>query len=319
VDPHDFAVYRFLSPDGEARFWAGRRVIDPMTPAREIAARTHLSENAVRARMRGLAERGFLRTSAVTPNPSLFDAQVHVVEIPVRTSSDSDRLFEDLALVDGVVFARDTMDDGERKVRVNFAADRAATSARTVSLLGRLCSAAALPAPVPYLIPRCEAELSPLDWRILAARMRLPDADLGELAENLHVSEKTTARRHHRLVAERAFWWTHGADSEEFPLALVRVRLRESGDRTTVTKRVLERVGEWMPVAIDGLGLPVEEASMLVAGLAPADAPTSLERAVRALSTVPGVASVQRTFPLGSRAYPAWWADHVTSRLSRAR
>jgi DNA-binding Lrp family transcriptional regulator len=319
MDSVDFAVYRFLSPDGEARFWAGRRVIDPMMPAREIAARTRLSENAVRARLRGLAERGYLRTSAVTPNPSLFDARAFVTEIPVRTSVDSDRLFEDLALVDGVVFARDTMDEGERKVRVHFLAERDAATARTVSLLGRLCSAPTPPTATPYLLPPCEIELSPLDWRILAARMRLPDADLGELAKSVHVSDKTTARRHHRLAAARAFWWTHGPESEEFPLALVRVRVRDASHRASVTKLVIQKFEEWMPAAADGLGLPAEEASILVAGLTPADSPTFLERVVRGLTAVPGVVDVQRTFPLGSRAYPAWLADRVAERVPSPR
>jgi DNA-binding Lrp family transcriptional regulator len=319
VDPVDFAVYRYLSPGGEARFWAGRRTIDPTLPAREIARHVGLSENAVRSRLRGLADRGYLRGSAVVPNPSLFDARVFVVEIPVRTPADADRLFHDLALVEGVVFARDTLDEGDRRVRVHFVSDRDPTTARRSGLLARLASAGAPLVPTVYAIPPCDAELTPLDWRVLATRMRHPDADLGELAGLVHLSPKTTARRQHRLIGSRAFWWTHSPESEEFPLALLRVRLRDPGQRGPVTRRLEEHATAWMPVASDGLGLEREAAAKLIAGLVPADAPTALERTVKEVSELAGVEEVQRTFPLGSRSYPTWFVERVNERLPLPR
>jgi len=319
VDPVDFAVYRYLSPGGEARFWAGRRIIDPTIPAREIAARVGLSENAVRARLRSLADRGYLKGSAVTPNPALFEAQVRSVEIPIESSGESERLFRDLALVDGVVFARDTLDEGDRRVRVHFVTDQEATTARIVALLARL-AAPRTPSPAaPYYVPPAEREPSPLDWRLLAARMRNPDADLGELAELVGISAKTAARRHHLLHAGRAWWWTHGPDSEEFPLALLRIYLRDSSARRAVTKRVADRAPAWMPVAPDGLGQEPDENSAIVAVLVPADAPTTLERMVKEISDLAGVERVQRTFPLGSRTYPTWFVDRVAERIPARR
>ena len=318
MDHLDFAVYRFLSADGEARFWAGRRIVDPDIPAREIAERVGVSENGVRARLRGLSEKGYLRGREVTPNPSMFGVRVHVAEIPVQSPSDAERVFRDLALVEGVVFARDTLDEGKRHVGVYFVSDRESTTARRVGLLRRLAPTGEVLTVEPYWIPACERENTPLDWRLLQAITRWPEATPAETARSVGVSLKTTARRLRQLVASRAVWSTHGSNSEEFPLALIRLELRDPSDRAAVEAAVWEGAGAWMPVAHDGLGLEPEEAVREVAGLVPADSPTAVERVVQKLSGVPGVSGVHRTFALGSRSYPAWFrdriADHVPSR-----
>jgi DNA-binding Lrp family transcriptional regulator len=323
VDPVDFAVYRYLSPGGEARFWAGRRVIDPTIPAREIADHVGVSENAVRSRLKGLASQGFLRGSAVTPNPSLFGASVHVIEIPVPTPVAAEQLIRDLELIEGVVFARDTLGEGDRSVRVHFVSDRESTLPRQLALLRRLAPSEGSLSPTEYLIPPCAEELSTLDWKLLDVRMRQPDAEIGEIARAAHVSAKTTARRLHRLVGSRAFWWTHGADSEEFPLALVRVFVTDPAQREPIARSVQQHAPAWMPVAFDGLGLDPTAAGTVVAGLVPADAPTALERQVGEYAKLPGVVRVVRTFPLGSRTYPAWFADrvadHVPARATAAK
>ena len=315
MDPRDFAVYRFLSPQGEARFWGGRRVVDPTIPAREIAERVGLSENGVRARLAGLAARGFLRGTAVTPNPSLFGVRLFVAELPVRTAAEAERLYRDLALVDGVVFARDTLDETDRQLRVYFVAESDSTTARRVALLRRLAPEEQLRGPQPYWIPVCERELSPLDWRLLRAFCLHPDGTIAEIARETHLSPKTAARRYHGLIDARACWWTHGEDSEEFPLALVRVEVVDSAHRSAVAREVLKETTAWMPVAGDGLGIEPGAAATVVAGLVPADAPVALERWVKRVAALPGVASVRRTFALGSRTYPTWFADRVAAHV----
>ena len=51
VDPIDYAIYRYLSPDGLIRFWGSRRLVDPRVSTREIAEKVKLSEAGVRARI----------------------------------------------------------------------------------------------------------------------------------------------------------------------------------------------------------------------------------------------------------------------------
>jgi DNA-binding Lrp family transcriptional regulator len=315
MDPLDFAIYRYLSPGGEARFWAGRRVIDPTIPAREIAEQVGISENGVRARLRSLAERGFIGPKSVIPNPSLFGARVWVAELPVKDAGEVDRVLRDLALVDGVVFARDVMDEDERKIRVHFVSDTESTTARRTALLRRFSPTGQLRAPQPYWIPPCDRELSPLDWRVLDALWRRPDASIAEIAGAVGISLKTAARRFHQLIDSRACWWTPGPEVEEFPLALVWVYVKSPEDRDSVAGKIAKEASAWMPAAGDGIGLEPKDFSASIAGLVPADAPTILERMLRKWAGLPGVTKVRRTFALGSMSYPTWFGEQIRARV----
>ena len=315
MDSLDFAIYRYLSPEGDARFWAGRRVVDPRVTAREIAARVGISENGVRARLRSLTKQGFLRGTAVAPNPSLFGVRTLVAKVPVKAPGDVKRVFHDLALVEGVVFARDTIDEEDRTVQAYFVSDGPRTTARRTALLRRLSPTAEVSEPVPYWIPECERPLSPLDWRILHAVRLRPDSTLAEIATAQHIGLKTLARRYHQLIDSRACWWTLGPDSEEFPLALVAVELSSPTLREAVNDGILKAGPGWIPVSSDGLGLEPSSALTVVAGLLPIEAPAILERAVGKIGELPGVVRVRRTFALGSRTYPDWFTERIAERV----
>jgi hypothetical protein len=251
----------------------------------------------------------------VIPNPSLFGTRVYAAEIPVRKVNDVERVFRDLAFAEGVLFARDTLDESDRHIRVHFVSDNDPTAARRAILLRRLSPTGQLRGPEPYWIPRCELALSPLDWRTLHAVWSHPDATITELAREMQVSFRTAARRYHQLIESRACWWTHGSDSEEFPLGLVQLELRDPSERDRVTAWILDEGTSWMPVADDGLGLEAGSAPATLSGLVPADAPTVLEKFVRKCVELPAVAEVRRTFPLGSESYPAWFADRIADRI----
>ena len=315
VDALDFAIYRYLSPEGEARFWAGRRVVDPRVTAREIGERVGISENGVRSRLRNLTKRGFLRGTAVSPNPSLFGVRTQVAKLPVKEPGDVKRIFRDLALVDGVIFARDTLDEDERTVQAYFVSDTPRTMNRRAALLRRLSPTGELTEPTPYWIPSCERSLSPLDWRMLQTVRLHPDSSIAKIAEAQRISLKTAARHYHELIEARACWWTLGPDSEEFPLALISVQLAGSAQRDAVVGEILREGPGWMPVSGDGLGLEPTRASAIVAGLVPIEAPTILERTVARISELRGVARVRRTFALGSMTYPDWFTERIADRV----
>ncbi len=316
MDPLDFAIYRYLSPNGEARFWAGRRIVDPTIPVREIAERVGVSENGVRARLRHLTERGFVGRTAVTPNPSLFGVRVAVLQLPVKEAGDVERMLRDIALVDGVVFARDVMDEEDRKIRVHFVSDSEATTARRAALLRRLSPAGLNRAPEDYWIPSCERELSPLDWRVLRAVWQTPDASMAQVASSVGVSLKTTARRLQELRASRACWWTPGPGVEEFPLALVRLLLEREEQREGVLGQIAKAANPWMPVAPDGDGTDPATRPPTLSLLVPADAPAVLERAVQKFAVIPGVRRVHRTYALGSMIYPTWYGERLKERAA---
>jgi len=319
MDPLDLAVYRFLAPGGVARFWAGRRVIDPRITSREIAAHVGASESGVRRRLQRLADRGYLQDRTVLPNPSLFGQQVFVVDLLVREPREVDQILRDLSLIDGVVFTRDILDESQRKVRVHFVTEDEAGAQRRAKLIGRLAASTGPVQPRAYYIPACESNLSPIEWRVLLFLRHNADATLADLGDAARISLRSAARCYHHLIDSHAAWWTHGPESEEFPLALVQADLASEAHREPVAEWIRTTEANWIPVARDGLGLSPGRAHSETAGLVPADAPAALERFVRRLANLDGVDSVRRTFALGSSIYPRWFTDRIAARVVAGR
>lgn len=318
MDAKDYAIYRYLSPDGVARFWASRRVIDPRATARGIADRVGLSEAGVRARLRSLRENGLLRGSAVTLNPSLFGASVLVVDVPVRVPKESDQIFRDLAVVDGLLFARDLLDEEERRVTVYLVSESSGATARRVALLRRLAPGGLVHGPRPYWIPTCSRNPTALDWKLLAAFRRQPDSTVASIAADAGVGVKTTARRFDLLLDSHACWWSHSSDSEEWPLSLLSVALDPGADPLEVAGRLAREIPNWLPVARDGFGVGPDEASASVGGLVPVVTPAALETTVRRALELERVANVRRTFGLRSATFSSWLDERLSIRLRSA-
>ncbi len=316
IDETDFAVYRYLAPDGAARFWGSRRVIDPRAGAREIAERLGISETGVRTRLRSLRERGYLADAEVWPNPSLFGVELQVAELPVDEVGESRRLLDDLGLVDGVTFARDVLDERDRTLQVYFVAGGPAEVERRARLLRRLVGRNEVRGPRPYFVPPAARPLTPLDWRIVRALRAAPEDGLQRIARSVGISLKTLGRRFHALLEGRAVWWSHGARAVEFPLALLTVGTDPAADVDALATRVSSETRTWMPVASDGRGLPPTARPPEFAGLLLADSPVAVEAAAGRLLDRAGVATVRRTFALGSAIYRAWFDEQIARRTS---
>ena len=265
--------------------------------------------------MKGLEERGFLRGRETGANPSLFGVSLVVSEIPLHEPHEAEDLFRELALVDGVTFARDILDETDRSVRVFYVSDNPAATARRTSLLRELAPSSELRGPVPYWIPSCDRALTRLDWRMLEAFRKHPEATQRDLAEEVGVSLKTTAGRLHQLLESRAMWSALSSSSEEFPLAMLSILVREGVDPVTVARDVVRVHPSWMPVAADGAGVPPSEAPRGFAGLVPAESPVALEQAVRRTLAIEGVASIRRTFALGSATFPQWFDERLVAQM----
>lgn len=318
MDTIDYAIYRYLSPDGQIRFWGSRRSVDPRVSVREIAERVGLSEAGVRARLRAMEQRGFLRGRETWLNPSLFGVSLVVAEVPVEGPHDAEQLLRELGLVDGVTFARDIMDERDREIQVYYISDGPASTARRTSLLRRISPSGQLRGPTPYWIPPCSRPLTRLDWRTLRAYRKLPEATQAELATEVGISVKTAALRLHRLLDTRACWSALSSSSEEMPLALLSVAIREGTDASGVSHEVSATNPVWMPVAPDGMGVSPTKPPSILAGLVPADSPTALEQAIRRTLAIEGVANVRRTFALGSASYPQWADERLYAMAGSA-
>ena len=318
MDALDYAIYRYLSLDGLIRFWGARRLVDPLVTAREIADRVGLSEAGVRARLKGLEQHGFVRGRETGLNPSLFGVSLVVSEIPARDSQDAERMLRELALVEGVTFARDVLDEKERTIRVYYVSDTPNSTARRTALLRKLAPTPEVRGPAPYWIPPCDREMTRLDWRMLKAFRDQPEATRSDLAKSVGISLKTAASRLRRLLDSKAAWSTLGSTSDELPLALLSIAVHESTDPSAVAREVARLHPGWMPVALDGSGVPPTESPRVVAGLLPAESPAVLEQALRQTLSVEGVKNVRRTFALGSATFPQWFDDRLSVQLKTA-
>ncbi|HYB78798.1 MAG TPA: winged helix-turn-helix transcriptional regulator [Thermoplasmata archaeon] len=315
MDALDYAIYRYLSSDGLIRFWGARRLVDPLVSARGIADKVGLSEAGVRVRLKGLEQQGYVRGRETGVNPSLFGVSLVVAEVPVQEPHDAERMLRELALVDGVTFARDVLDEKDRAIRVYYVSDTPTATARRTALLRKLAPTPEVRGPAPYWIPACERELTRLDWRLLAAFRAHPQATRSELAHTTGISLKTAAARFRRLLESKACWSTLSSASEELPLALFSVTVREKGDPLGVARAVAGLLPGWMPVAPDGSGVSPSEAAREVAGLVPSESPAALEHALRRTLTVEGVTNVRRTFALGSATFPQWFDDRLSAQM----
>jgi DNA-binding Lrp family transcriptional regulator len=318
VDATDYAIYRELSPDRLIRFWASRRLVDPRISAGEIARRIGLSEAGVRARLRSLRTKGLLRGTEVSLHPAVFGASVVMADIAVRSPAEAEHLFRDLAVADGVVFARDLLDEEDRKVYVYYLSENPALTARRTALLTRLSPTGKVGGPRPYWLPPCERVPTPLDWKLLAVFRREPDATLARFAAKAGVSLKTAGRRFNALLDARACWWSMSDDSDEWPLAVLRISLRPGTDPASVAAEIARTNEVWLPVAPDGFGLDPDGPERPLVGLVPAERPAALEKAVRQILAIEGVASVRRTFGLGSKTYSHWVDERLPGVAPRA-
>jgi DNA-binding Lrp family transcriptional regulator len=318
VDARDFAVLRWLSIDGVARFWGSRRVLDPRVTARQIARKVGLSETSVRTRLKSLEGRGLIRGHELWPNPSLFGAKVLMAEVRVRTTRDVARLFEEFALVDGVLLARDFLDLEMRRLQVYYVADTPADTQRRTALLRRLAQPESMTGPVPVFTPPGPTDLGPLDWSVLAAMGRHPDYGVARIADEVGVSLKTAARRFHRLLDDRACWYVPGPDTEDGPWAFVQVRCTDRAARDAVAERLPRMFESWMPLAPESGTRPDADPEREFSGLLLMESLAQLERGIRTLEAVPGVESAYRGFALGTRTYPSWFRRQIEGRI-RAR
>ncbi len=309
---------RWLAPDGMARFWGSRRVIDPRVSAREIAQHVGLSETSVRMRLHRLEQRGLLTGREVWPNPSLFGVREVRAEVVVRGTRDTARLLEELALVDGVVYARDLLDPQARLLSIYYVSDNPTDTARRTALIRRLAPSGSLTGPVPVPTPPGPRTLAPLDWALLAEMCRHPEHGVGRLAAGLGASLKTVARRYHGLLDSKACWYTPGPETLDGPWSYVRVTCDSAAARPEVEQEFGRLFPSWIPLSPDSMARHPSSGAEQFSGLLLMESLGELERDLRRVEAMRGVASVYQAFSLGTRTYPHWFYQRIVEEAQLA-
>ena len=311
----DAAIYRALFPRSEARFWGSCSIIDPRITPMELARRTGLARSTVQARLKRWTQIGFFLGYEVWPNPRLFGAGVATVDIPAESPAEVDRLLDELSMVDGVLSARDLLDECGRTVRVHLVDDGAKVLARRVQLIRRIAAVSQDLTPQPYWIPDPAQPLSTLDWRIAACYRSFPDASLSAASSSLGITPRTLSTRRERLIESSALWWLLITRSARFPIAAFFVKTRDGSWRSRVKSRLAEELPGWIPCADDGFGRPPGEDLDMVAGLTLTETPASVDDWARRIASIAGVASVRWRLPRTFRSYREWLDRQLAAQI----
>lgn len=317
TDRTDFEIFRALFPLREARFWGSRSVIDPRITVAEIAKRVGLSRTAVRARLLNWKRIGYWQGYEIWPNPTALGVGMATVDVPTRTPSEADHLFDDLSLVDGVLSARYLLDDDGRVVRVYLVSDKTESLERRVRLIQRLTRIPRELRAQPYWIPGTPGTLSTLDWRILGYYRAHPEGNLTTGAASLRITPKTLAHRRDQLLDSCAMWWILDSSSTKLPVTAMYLKLGDPSARGQVKRDLEHALQSWLPCADHGYGVEPSVDTDSIAGLAFADTPADVEEIVRRILAIPGVVAVRSRTPHSFRSYPDWFDRAIAQRIGQ--
>ena len=315
IDPDSVPILAAMLPGGEARFWSSRAVIDPRVTPTEISRRTGLSRSTVQNRIRGWRQRGFLSGSEVWPNPKLLGAHLATIDTTLGPGVAVDGVLESLSKIEGVLSARDYLDEHGRSVRIYVADDGPTGLERRTRLIQHLSGSSRRLTAEPHWIPDPPSPLTALDWKIIACARAYPEDSLVRASTRLRVSPRTLARRRDRLIDAHALWWLLTTDNSKLPVADFFVRLRDPSRFRDVRNQLDREIDGWIPCAPDGFGEAPGRRSDLIAGLAFVDSPAVLDGVARRLATLAGVESVHWRIPCGLRSFPEWFDRGIRAHL----
>lgn len=290
-------------------------MIDPRVTPTEIARRTGLSRSTVQSRLGSWRQLGFLTAAEVWPNPKLFGVHLATIDTTLGSGISIDAMLDSLSHVEGVLSARDYLDENGRSVRVFVVDDGATGLDRRTRLIQHISGSTSRLRAEPYWVPEPQCTLTPLDWRIVACYRAHPGDTLLQTSSRLGIGPRTLARRRDRLVDSHALWWLLSIDNSKMPVADLSVRLRDPSRRQEVGTLIHSAVGGWIPCAADGYGRPPTDPSDLIVGLTLLDSPAALDGLSRRLGGLPGVAFVRWRIPCGFRSFPEWFDRGIRAHL----
>ncbi|HEV8359724.1 MAG TPA: AsnC family transcriptional regulator [Candidatus Thermoplasmatota archaeon] len=311
MDELDMAILREMARD-KVLVWGG---LDPRLSAGEIARRLGGDPSTVRARVRAWEEAGFLAGHAIWPNPALFGAHLASGGLRVDDPRQKQAVLDALRDVEGIVGVQEYVGPWAGLGRV---VENPEALERQLRLLARLPGVTEVTRPFAPRQPQPTIEPSPLDWRMLDALRRSPEATLQQLAGEVGISSKTFARRYDALVAGRAVWHVPSLDFTRYGGATVAkfiVLLAPGIDPVAAAASFQERFPLMDHHAGHVHAGGANDARGLVELYLHLPSAAAAEEAQRALLGYPGVTEVELLFPKRFWTNGAWFAERLAARL----
>lgn len=164
-----------------------------------IAEEHDVSPETISRRLDRMEAEGVVTHYEAYPNPVHLGVEVALYGTCLDPGEPSPETLERVQLVDGVV---ETIEFRGDVIAFGLAYGRATDRERRLSLIREMLGVDDLTLLFHPPTPAVERDLSPLDWRIIAAMRGRADASPADLAEDLEPSYRTVKRRRDRMIEE---------------------------------------------------------------------------------------------------------------------
>ena len=322
MDDLDLSILRWMYPGGRAWPWGA----DPRITPSDIASHVGLDRTAIWGRIRKWRREGFWDGFEVILNLRTLGLGQVRAEIYVADSAEGWALFDQLEHMDGILMARIALGDtitsrDVELVAVNMVADDPARVARRMRILRQLSPTGNVEGPFPEETPLVGRELTPLDWRIVAAIIANPNASPSRVARLVDVTYKTFVRHHSALIDDHAVFYHPRIDWSKLGCIFLSFYCHEAADVDRVQRAVEARFPHSIPIARDNAeGQSAEwEMSTCFATIVPVRSPSEVQTLVRDLSMVSGVKLVRPEYWGPNRLFPRWVNQRISERLASQR
>jgi DNA-binding Lrp family transcriptional regulator len=320
VDDLDLSILRWMYPGGLFSFWGA----DPRITPSEIASHVGLDRTAVWDRLRKWRREGFWNGFEVDLNLGTLGLGEFRVEIKVADSPEGWALLDKLEQIDGILWARvgfgDTITQRDVEVvSVRLVADTPEHIVRRMQRLRELSPTGIVDGPFRNEAPSCSRDLTPLDWRIIAAAVANPNASTSRLASLVGVTVKTFVHHHSALIDGHAVFYIPQVDWSRMGCACLGVFCQDIGDFDPVRRAFEVRFPHSIPLA------PLREFGGITAGwddstcfgiIVPAHSPHEVQTLLRDVSMIPGVRKARPEYWGPERRYSKWVRLIIAEKLA---
>ena len=319
MDDIDLSIFRWMYPGGEMSPWG----TDPRITPSEIASHVGRDRTVVWDRIRKWKRKGFWNGFDVRLNLRTLGIGQVRAELHVADSAEGWALFDQLGQADGILEARvvfgDTMTSRDVEVVVvEMAAESPAHVARRMRILRQLSPTGSVEGPFSEEAPPIARELTPLDWRIVAAIVAYPNASQSRLAHLVGVTLNTFVHHHSALIDDHAVFYAPKVDWSQLGCVTFAVHCNDVAAVDRARKSFEARFPHSIPMNLKGFeGMSAEWRNPTTfAIIVPVRSPSEVQTLVRDLSTVSGVRLVRPEYWGPGRRFPTWVIQRIGERLA---
>ncbi|MFZ1023229.1 MAG: winged helix-turn-helix domain-containing protein [Thermoplasmata archaeon] len=303
----DLAILRECSGEGTADLG-----FDPRRSPEYIAKRLEVSPATVRRRLTMWRRRGFFLGYDVLPHPGLLGGRLAARMIEFPNPIAQERAIVSLSLIDGMI----QIVPARTMLLAVYFVDSASQAERRLKQLQGAEGPREIGPEMFFEYPPCSHRMSRSDWRLVLALRRNPEASVGELAEEVGQSTRTTSRRLDSLLDEGAVIFDPIFEFSRFyqTLAVLVATVEPADRREEVERQIRALHPESFPTWGPTLPNPTQETAELSLWVS---APTTaeLDELTARVAHLPAVNQVFLWYGRSTLPIRAWLNEQIETVL----